>query len=174
MKLRAPLIGAVLLAFLVAVPVGAHRHRPDHAVMSFGTEWNEGDVDGAVDLFEEDGVLSVPGASYAKGRKAVKKLLARVLERRPTLNMERPERELNYRKFWHWAIYDHEAKLTMGGETKDVIVTAVLIQTKDGPGDEDCKPCDEETPCPECQPCDEWSLVSLSIVEDSAESKRSR
>jgi uncharacterized protein (TIGR02246 family) len=163
MKLRAPLTGAVLLAFLVAVPAGAHRHRPDHVIVSFGDEWNNQNAGGAADLFEEDGVLLYSGGSYIKGRQEIEDFLEALFQGEPALQFI--EGNLRYRQPGRWASIDRRATLTVGGQPRQVVVSAVLTQTKDGPGVVDCRDVGPN------EPCDEWSLVSLSIVEDSAEHK---
>jgi ketosteroid isomerase-like protein len=161
MKLRAPLTGAVLLAFLVAVPAGAHRHRPDHVIASLGAQWDSRNADGAANLFEEDGVLFYSDASYIKGRGAIRDFFQALFESNPTLQFD--EGNLNYHQPGHWASIDRKARLTVEHQTTDVIVSAVVTQTKDGPGVEECR---DDRPN---EPCDEWSLVSLWIVKDSSE-----
>jgi hypothetical protein len=147
-----------VLTFLVAVQAGAHRHRPDHAVETFVTAWNQPNVDGMVDLFEEDADLSYPDASYARGRAAIRSLLGRALARRPGKLILKEK--LNYREHWHWAIVDYQAELAQGDgdPVRPLIITAVLVQTKDGPGELDCR---------DHGPCDEWSVSAMRIIDDS-------
>jgi hypothetical protein len=157
MRLRVPLAGAVVLTFLVAVQAGAHRHRPDHVVESFVIAWNQPDVDAMVDLFEEDADLSYSDASYARGRVAIRSLLEKAsADRAAKLSLKGP---LNSRERWHWAIVDYRAELAPGGgnPVRPLIITAVLVQTKDGPGEFDCR---------DHRPCDEWSVSAMRIIVD--------